>query len=97
MACAKPFRAPYIKRITTMEIISETEDGYQNEKFIPNMYIDISEEIDDKINAMNIYDTEIKSVPFPRNADNIRALATVRGCACAYRCAEAFCIVRQIE
>lgn len=97
MAAAKTFRAPYIKRITTMEIISETDYGFQNEKFEPNLFIDIRDELEGKLEAMKIYDTEIEEVPFPRSLENIRALASVRGGYCTSRYAEAFCIVKQIE
>lgn len=97
MAAAKTFRAPYIKRITTMEIISETEFGYQQEKFQPNFFVDITDELDGKIGAMKIYDTEIEESPFPRNLANIQALAMFRGGAIQAKCAEAFCVVKQIE
>lgn len=97
MACAKTFRAPYIKRIATMEIISETDYGAQRETFAPNFFVDISNEIEEKLNAMKIYDTEIENSPFPRSLENIKALAAVRGGACMSRYAEAFCIVKQIE
>ncbi len=97
MACTKAFRLPYIKRITTMEILSETEYGFQNDKFIPNFYVDISDELEGKINAMKIYDSEIDEVPFPRSIENIKALATYRGCSCGRRYAEAFYIVKSIE
>ena len=79
MACAKTFRAPYIKRITSMEIISETDFGFQKEKFEPNLFIDISDELEEKLEAMKIYDTELEEVPFPRSLENIKALASVRG------------------
>ncbi len=79
MACAKTFRAPYIKRITSMEIISETDFGFQKEKFEPNLFIDISDELEDKLEAMKIYDTELEEVPFPRSLENVKALASVRG------------------
>ena len=79
MACAKAFRAPYIKRITAMEIVSETDFGFQKEKFEPNLFVDITEELEGKIEAMKIYDTEIEKVPFPRSLENIRALAINRG------------------
>lgn len=97
MACAKTFRAPYIKRITTMEIISETEYGFQKEKFEPNLFVDISDELEEKLEAMRIYDTEIEKTPFPRSLENIEALAMVRGGVCTSRYAEAFCIIKQIE
>ena len=97
MACAKTFRAPYIKRITTMEIPSETDYGYQREKFEPNMFVDITNEMDKKIEAIKIYDTEIEDPPFPRSIDNIVSLAATRGGTCACKYAEAFCVIKQIE
>lgn len=97
MAAAKGFRAPYIKRITTMEIPSETDYGFQMEKFEPNLYVDITDMIDAKIEAMMIYDTEIESVPFPRSLENIKALARYRGGSCMSQYAEAFQIVKQLE
>lgn len=97
MAAAKTFRAPYIKRVTTMEIASETEFGFQKEKFEPNLFIDITDELEGKLEAMRIYDTEIEKAPFPRSLDYIRALAVNRGGRCACRYAEAFCIIKQIE
>ena len=97
MACTKSFRAPYIRRITTMEILSETEQGFQKEKFEPNLYIDITNELVGKLAAMKIYDTEIEEDPFPRSLEKIRALAAVRGGVCQSKYAEAFCIVKQIE
>lgn len=96
MACAKAFRAPYIRRVTTMEVLSETEHGFHKEKFEPNLIVDITEELEGKLEAMKLYDTELGEAPFPRSLENIRALASVRGSGvCRY--AEAFAIVRQIE
>ncbi len=97
MAAAKSFRSPYIKRITTMEIVSETDCGFQNEKFEPNMYVDITDEIENKIKAMEYYDTELQKEPFPRSVRNIRAVAAVRGAACGCDYAEAFQILRTVE
>lgn len=97
MAAAKTFRSPYIKRITTMEIVSETDYGFQEYKFEPNLFIDITEEMEKKIEAIKIYDTEIEKVPFPRSLENIRAHAVMRGGCCNAMYAEAFCIVKQIE
>ena len=97
MACLKSFRAPYVKRITTMEIISETEFGYQNEVFSPNFYVDITNELEKKIEIMKLYDTELENVPFPRSIENIKAVAIYRGSSCFVKYAEAFRIVKQIE
>lgn len=97
MACAKSFRAPYIKRITTMEIISETDYGFQISRFNPNLFVDISEELESKLEAIKIYDTEIENPPFPRSIENVIALATYRGGSSMCRYAESFSIIKQIE
>ncbi len=97
MAAAKTFRAPFIKRITTMEIVSETDYGFQKEKFEPNLFVDISGELEGKIEAIKIYDTELEQEPFPRSVSNIKAIASVRGSSCFCKYAEAFCILKEIE
>ena len=97
MACAKPFRAPYIKRIMTMEIPSETNFGFQNYSFEPNYYVDISEEIERKLEAISIYESEIENPPFPRSIEAIRSLSVVRGSSCMCTYAEAFKMIRCIE
>jgi Uncharacterized proteins, LmbE homologs len=97
MACTKVFRAPYLKTILTMEILSETDFGYRMEKFSPNLFIDVTNEIDKKLDAMMIYDTEIEEPPFPRNANNIKALALNRGGQSGCMYAEAFGIVKMIK
>lgn len=97
MAAAKTFRSPFIKRISTMEILSETDYGFQSEKFVPNLYVDISDTLEAKIEAVKIYDTEVDRPPFPRSVDNIRSLASMRGGSCLCRYAEAFHVIKQIE
>ena len=80
-----------------MEILSETDFGDADNPFIPNYFVDISDYIEKKINALNIYDTEMGVPPFPRNYEAIRALATLRGGMSGVRYAEAFKIIKWIE
>ena len=97
MAAAKTFRMPFIKRIMEMEILSETDQGFQLEHFVPNTFIDIGEEIEKKISALCIYDTELQDPPFPRSVQNVRAMAQIRGASCNLLYAEAFRIIRLME
>lgn len=95
-ACSKVFRYPYVKKILTMEIVSETEfSGLDT--FSPNYFIDITKYIEGKMQALRIYDTEISAPPFPRSEENVRALATVRGAMAGVRYAEAFHLIKCIE
>lgn len=95
-SCSKVFRFPYIKKIMTMEIVSETDFGKPENPFIPNFYVDITEYLEKKINALNIYDTELGEPPFPRSIEHVKALATVRGAAAGVKYAEAFRMIKYI-
>ncbi len=97
MACSKVFRYPYIRKITTMEILSETDFGRPDGMFVPNYLIDISSCMEEKINALLIYDTEICDPPFPRSVEAVKALGTVRGGMAGVRYAEAFKLIKSIE
>lgn len=97
MSCSKVFRYPYIKKITTMEILSETDFGDTIHPFIPNYFVDISEYMEKKEQALHIYDTEMGEAPFPRNFEAVRALATLRGGMCGVRYAEAFRLIKMID
>lgn len=91
-SCIKSFRAPYLKTVLSMEIISETDQA--KDSFVPNVYVDISDYIDKKIEIMKIYESEIRRAPFPRNADSIRGLAAFRGATSNYKYAESFQLIR---
>jgi len=97
MACSKIFRYPYIKKITTMEIVSETDFGEPKNIFVPNYFVDISNTIEDKLKALSIYDTEIGKPPFPRSIEAVKAQALVRGGTAGVHYAEAFRLIKQID
>ena len=97
MACSKIFRYPYIKKITTMEIVSETDFGNMDHPFSPNYFVDISDYMNDKIKATKIYDTELKEPPFPRSVEVIKALGTIRGGMSGVRYAEAYRMIKCID
>ena len=98
-SCTKSFRYPSIKKIVMMETLSETEftPSTKEDSFIPNMFVDITDFIERKIEIMNIYKNEIGSHPFPRSERNIRALATFRGATAGCECAEGFMILKEIN
>ena len=97
-SCTKSFRCPSIKKIVMMETLSETEftHSMKEDSFIPNMFVDITDFIERKIEIMNIYKSEIGTHPFPRSERNIRALATFRGATAGCEYAEGFMILKEI-
>jgi len=90
----KWFRYPHIKRVYMYETLSETEFNFlENRVFRPNVFIDISKYLEDKIETMKIYDGEMGDHPFPRSEHAIRALASLRGSQSGFEFAEAFELV----
>ena len=76
------------------ETPSETEFNFvENRVFRPNVFVNISRYIDDKIEVMEIYVNEMGEYPFPRSEKTLRALAILRGSQSGFESAEAFELV----
>ncbi len=96
ISCTKWFRHPYICRILAYETISETDMGLASTSFFqPNVFVGIEHQLEDKINILQIYKSEIGQFPFPRSIEAVKALAKVRGVSCGFPAAEAFHLLRE--
>ncbi len=91
-SCTKNFRYPFIDRILMGETLSETEfaPALTEEVFIPNIFIDISDDFERKISIMEVYESEIMKDYLPRSISSIEALARYRGSRIGVEYAEAF-------
>lgn len=95
-SCTKWFRQPSVKRVLAYETLSESDFGMGvGHAFRPNVFVDISPFLEQKIRAMDVYESELGVFPFPRSPDALRALASVRGAAAGYVAAEAFELLRE--
>jgi LmbE family N-acetylglucosaminyl deacetylase len=99
MACTKSFRYPFLKKVFMYECISETEfaPAFVERVFIPNYFVDISDFMEEKVEIMRIYSSELGEHPFPRSERNLKALGTFRGAVAGCDYAEAFQVVRIFE
>ncbi len=90
----KWFRYPHIKKVYMYETPSETEFNFvENRVFRPNVFINISQYLGNKIETMKIYDGEMGDFPFPRSEKAIRSLAALRGSQSGFESAEALELV----
>ena len=98
LACTKSFRYPFLKRVRVYETLSETEFGMRTDDpgFKPNLWVNVSDYMNKKIEIMNIYESEMGKHPFPRSEDTIEALAKLRGSTAGVSCAEAFQSIKEI-
>lgn len=98
MSATKIFRYPFIKRVLAYETISETDFGMKPEDggFRPNVFVDISQYLQDKLNILDIYESEMGQFPFPRSRKALEALATLRGAQSNTQAAEAFMLLKEV-
>jgi N-acetylglucosamine malate deacetylase 1 len=90
----KWFRYPHIKKVYMYETPSETEFNFvENRVFRPNVFVNISKYVDDKIETMKFYDGEMGEFPFPRSEKTLRSLAALRGSQSGFNSSEAFELV----
>ena len=90
----KWFRYTRIKKVYMYETPSESEFNFlENRTFRPNVFVNISQYLDDKIETMKIYNGEMGEFPFPRSEKTLRSLAAFRGSQSGFESAEAFELV----
>ncbi|MGN0197019.1 MAG: PIG-L deacetylase family protein [Candidatus Gastranaerophilaceae bacterium] len=98
LTATRPMGNECVKTIYSMEIPSSTEwNSYTKETiFCPNTFIDISETIEDKVNAMGIYKSELREYPHPRSLQHIKELAKGNGTKVGLRYSENFMLIRKV-
>jgi len=98
-SCTKWFRYPSIKKVLVYETISETDFSLNPDipGFRPNIFVDISESLEMKLEIMKIFNSETDRFPFPRSQEAVRAQAVLRGSASGCRAAEAFILLKEIS
>ncbi|MCI8514250.1 MAG: PIG-L family deacetylase [Lachnospiraceae bacterium] len=99
MVALRPMHCKTAKEIYMYETLSETgwNLAQPDRAFIPNVWIDITDTFEDKIRAMNCYESQICEYPHPRSAESIEALAKYRGAAVGVRYAESFALIRLVK
>lgn len=64
--------------------------------FVANVFVDISEYLDKKLEAMGCYKTQLREYPHPRSAESLRVMAAERGLSVGLKAAECFQLVREV-
>lgn len=98
LVAVRPLSNSSVKTVYMYETLSETGWNIPNEErsFIPDTWIDITENIETKIEAMKCYQSQIKEYPNPRSPEAIKALAMYRGSTVSVAYAESFMLIRNI-
>lgn len=98
VAC-RPIGNTPVRKILAYETLSETDwaPPFPDDAFIPTCFVDISDYLEKKIEAMECFASQVKAPPASRSLDSLRALATLRGGTVSVAAAEAFMLVREVR
>lgn len=98
ISATKQFRAPFIESIRVYETLSETDFNLNPiHTFSPNLWIDISDFIEEKLRIMEIFSSELGDFPFPRSIQALRAQSQLRGSQIGAEAAEAFMLLKDVQ
>lgn len=97
MVAVRPKYKHRVQSVYAYETLSETEWNIPHaaNAFIPNVYVDVSEYLPQKLNAMGCYQSQLGAFPDPRSIEAVESLAKLRGSTMGANAAEAFMLVRK--
>ena len=96
LVATRPQKNTKIKQVISYEVPSSTE-WYFPSTFSPNIFVDISKEINAKKNALKSYKNELRKFPHPRSVDALDAISKRWGSISGFNNAEAFYLIRKLE
>lgn len=99
LTATRPTKACPVREIYCFEAASSTEWSFQRiaSPFRPSVFVDIAETLKTKIEALKVYDGEIRDSPHPRSADALHARCRYWGSMVGLEYAEPFELIRSIR
>ncbi len=95
LAATRPMEGETVKEVYSFEVLSSTEWNYPL-TFSPDFYVNITDYLLIKKNAMSVYQSELKEYPHPRSLKAIELNAAYWGTRTGLNKAEAFQTVRRL-
>jgi N-acetylglucosamine malate deacetylase 1 len=98
LAATRPVPGSAVRTVLSFEVPSSTGWDFGSfTPFTPNVFVDISTTLEDKLHALEAYDEEVRPFPHIRSAEAVRDLACWRGATVGVSAAEAFGLVRSLH
>lgn len=99
ITAARPLPDSGIDRILAFETLSNSEWAVPNvsNEFRPSVFVDVSDHLDAKLDALAEHNGELRTHPHPRTIDNVRRNARLWGAKAGVPAAEAFELLREVR
>ncbi len=99
MVAARPVKGSGVKKILCYETLSSTEwcPPFVDRVFNPNVFVDVRDTMEQKLEAFRCYESEMREFPHPRSLEALKNTAKQWGSRVGLEYAEAFELIRWIE
>ena len=98
MTACRPVPGSSVREIYGFEVLSSTEWATQQDSpFLPNYFVDITQQLGTKLDALEAYAEEMRKTPHSRSMAHVEVLAHHRGYGVGVDAAEAFEVYRIIR
>jgi LmbE family N-acetylglucosaminyl deacetylase len=99
LTATRPLAGHSVKTVYAYEVASSTEWAFQQfaPRFHPNTFVNITDTLEKKVEAMALYESEARPFPHPRSPEALRAIARRWGSVVGVPAAEAFELVRDVR
>lgn len=95
LVATRPLPWSSVRRVLGYEISTTSRFGIHG--FAPNVFIDITNTLERKLELMALYESELRPFPHPRSLEALRLFAVERGISVGLGAAECFELVRDIR
>ncbi len=99
LTATRPLKSTSVKNLYSFEIPSSTEWSFNQlgHVFNPNMFYDITDTLETKLEALECYSDEMREYPHPRSMKAIKSIASRWGSVSGSDYAEAFQLIRSVQ
>ncbi len=99
LTACRPEPGSNIKKILSFEVLSSTDwqSASSGMPFIPNYFENVKDFFDKKVEALEVYSSEMRDWPHSRSIKAVTNLASLRGSSVGVELAEAFILLRSIK
>ncbi len=95
ITATRPLQKESVKEILSFEIPSSTEWTF-DQNFNPNVFVNVENTFEKKIQALIFYESEIRAYPHPRSAEALKIRAQYWGIVSGLKLVEPFILIRKI-
>lgn len=99
VTATRPLADSNVERVLAFETLSASEWSTPNPSnaFQPTTFVDVAGHLDTKLNALSVYERELRDPPHPRTIDTVQKNAAVWGAKSGIDAAEPFQLLRSVR